>query len=332
VRLSPRPEQGVEDARPGHHGFSHREPALDAGLAAVDRPGLRRAGSQDPFPRDLDIQRAPHPAKRADDRPGLFRKDLGPDRSFRQRARGTDIDAGPAKLTAGFEERPVESRSDDRGRTPRNEGKHRSAADLVTDPDAPPAKDAEIVVPVEERIVPADLEIPVDGLELQAVKPDGPDDVLETAAPVLSAKDTAGDLSHLADGRFQVVALVLLRADQAGAGVLGKDQGKDMPAQGLELGSRRPHLQALLRPAAAGGDEASLPRDLDQAHPAAREREETRVVAKRRDVHPMFPRGLEDGPSGLHPDFAAVDRESHRFSVSPAETRATARIFRGQMS
>ena len=142
------------------------------------------------------------------------------------------------------------------------------AADLLTHPDAASAEDAEAVVAVDERIVPADLAGAAMAGEGDPVEAHGLDDPLELAAAVGRAEDAPGHFTRLADGRLQIVAGRFFRADQAGVRVFGQDELEDAPPEGQKVGRRSDDVHPLLGRRAASGDVALPPLDLDEAETA----------------------------------------------------------------
>jgi hypothetical protein len=135
----------------------------------------------------------------------------------------------------------------------------------VTDPDAPAAKNAEAVVPVDKRVIPPDLPLPPVGREMDSFNPDGFNDLLKLATAIDRAQDTSRDLSGLPYRRLVVIAGRFFGADQAGMRVFGQNELEDAPPERYELGRRRTKVQPLLDGCAAGRDIASAPFDFDEA-------------------------------------------------------------------
>jgi hypothetical protein len=105
----------------------------------------------------------------------------------------------------------------------------------VADPDAPAAKDTEVIVAVEERIIPPDVKVAVEGRKADPVYLQSFDDILELAAAVVGTEHTSCDLSDLADGRFVFITIFLLGTDEAGMGVFRKDEPENLPSYRLKL-------------------------------------------------------------------------------------------------
>jgi len=216
MELTVAPDQGLENSLRAVDEVAEDEPAFDAGLAAVDGLTVCRRATYDSSFSEAGHKLAADAAERTDGFGFFIRPGFAARSPLDERSGGTDIDTGTAELAARLKKGPVEGCPDHSLGAAEDKRDGRCSPDLVADPDAAAAEDTEVVVAVEERVIPPNVEVAVEGGKADPVYLQGFDDILELAAAVVRTEDTSRDLSDLADGGFVFIAIFLFRADEAG--------------------------------------------------------------------------------------------------------------------
>jgi hypothetical protein len=92
----------------------------------------------------------------------------------------------------------------------------RGAPDFGTDPDASPAENAKVIIPVEKGVFLVDVQIAIERRKTHLINFHGFNDFLKLTAGILGAEDATRDLSDLPDRGLIIITLFFFSADQTG--------------------------------------------------------------------------------------------------------------------
>ena len=232
--------------------------------------------------------------------------------TLNERAGGTNVYAGAAKLAARLEQR-FPARGPDEGHAgSAGQGEGRIEAHLFTDAHATRADDAQVVVAVVERVVGVYRQVAAVIVERRAqVQLHAAHGVFQLATFVLGANRAAVCDADVALADVLRAAQFDPVAGEAAVRVLGHQEFDYVPAQVCDLLRLRIHHQVRRDRRCAGGDN-SFPAAhfrFDDAGPARPVRLHLREVAQVRDVDAGVHRRLQHGLARLRLYRLAVDRE-----------------------
>ena len=283
------------------------ELALVARLPPVGRRiQLRHRADDPPLRVQFQINLAPYRAVVADG--ALHAGRLFPlALPFRKRADGADINAGAAELAARFQQRGAERCPHQRLAGAFRKADGAVAPHLLAGAHAPPAGDAQVVVPVVKGVAHFQRNVPVHighrRFQFHAQIAHG---VLEFAALVFGTGNTAVVDGHMAQAHIGRPADFHPMAGEAAVGVLGDEHLHHGTAQLHHIGRFAPHDHTVGRRQRAGGGKAAPPVHRHHAHPARRIGLHPGVVAQIRHIHAGVNGGLQHHLAGLGCDFHPV--------------------------
>jgi hypothetical protein len=179
---------------------------------------------------------------------------------------------------------PVQDCSDYGLRSPVYEMDGRSSSQLMTDPDTPSTEDAQIVVPVEKRIVFFDLKIPINRRKIDLFDLNSFYDILKVTTTIIRAEHTSCDLPNFSDGGFKFVTILFFCAYKACIGMFSQDETEDFFSRFTKLRRIGFHFHPIFDKRTTRGSESSSSLYLNNTQPAAAEGIQYRMIAQSRNV------------------------------------------------
>ena len=272
--------------------------ALDAGMAAVGLAIAARHHAHDFLALDLGIEGtadAAVGAGRLHDLLGLA--DLQ-QRLLGERTGRAGLDTGAAGDALGVHEPLVLAGNNLGGKAAAIDRQREGALHLAAGPHATRADDAGRRIEIKVRVALVDRRVQVVGAILAIT----------------------GRRDAQVFGRLVQFAAVAGRTFLAALGMVGEIQLHDALAQFRELVALGAHGHALGRQRGAGGREAALAVDLDQAQAAGAEGLERIGGAELGDRPACCGRGAHDRRAGRHSDLRAVDGQGNRGAAGCGRT------------
>ena len=305
------PDEGTAQPLPtGNPGKP--EFALVTRLPAIGRRIDFGNGANDPaLLVQLQVDLAPHRAVAADG--ALYAGRLFPlALPFRERAHRAHINAGAAKLAARLQQRSTKGSPHQRLAGAFREADGAVAPHLLAGAHAAPAGDAQVVVPVVERIAYFQRDVAVGighrRFQLHAQIPHG---VLEFAALVFGAGNAAVVDGNMTQADIRRPADLHPVAGQAPAGMLRDEHLHHGTPQLLDIGGFAPYGHAVGHGQGAGGGKAPPAVHRHHAHPAGRVGFHPRVVAQIGHIDARVNSGFQHHFAGPGLDFNPVNGDGN---------------------
>jgi hypothetical protein len=190
---------------------------------------------------------------------------------------------------------PVQDSSDNGLRSSIYEMDGRSSSQLVTDPDTPSTENAQIVVPVEKRIVFFDLEIPINRRKIDLIDLNCFNDILKVTTTVVWAEHTSRDFPDFPDRGFKIITLLFFCAYKACIRMFGQYETEDIFARFEKLRRIGFHFHPIFDIRATRGSESFSTLHLDNTQPASTEGVQYRMIAQSRNEDTVLPSNVQYG-------------------------------------
>ena len=256
---------------------------------------------------------------------------------FHQGADGTNIDAGPAELAAGFQQGGAKGSADQGLARPLGETDGVIPANFLAGPDAAAAGDAQVIIPVVKGIgyFQGNLLVFIVQRRFQfhAQVADG---VLELAAFIFGAGNAAVVDRHMTQADVGGAADVDPVAGQAAVGMFGNEHLHYRAAQFVHIPGFAADPHPFLHRQGAGGGIAAAALDSHDAHSAGGVGFHPRMVAEIGHIDAGVNGRFQNHFPRLGGYFHAVngdgDLVGHSFLAAPVETASVEKGYAGRPS